>query len=121
VFSAPPQSISAQHNAVHLQVPLAQLKVYRQTQLLIYDSTVRLNYNKTLITGTAYTTETEIAQSVSRGGRPGFDCRQVQDIALVHRVQTGSDAHTAFYPTDTEGSFPGGKAGWSMKLTLTSI
>jgi len=29
---------------------------------------------------------------------------------LLHRVQTGSGAHSAAYPTGTEGSFPGGKA-----------
>jgi hypothetical protein len=36
-----------------------------------------------------------------------------------HRVQTGSDAHPAFYPMGTGGSFPGGKAAWAWSWPLT--
>jgi hypothetical protein len=32
------------------------------------------------------------------------------NFSLHHRVQTGSEAHPAFYPMVTRGSFPGGKA-----------
>jgi hypothetical protein len=34
------------------------------------------------------------------------------NISLHHRVQTGSGAHPASYPTGTGGCFPGGKATW---------
>jgi hypothetical protein len=32
------------------------------------------------------------------------------NFSLHHRVQTGSGAHPASYPTGTRGSFPGAKA-----------
>jgi hypothetical protein len=32
------------------------------------------------------------------------------NFSLLHRVQTSSGAHPAFYPMDTWGSFPGVKA-----------
>jgi hypothetical protein len=32
------------------------------------------------------------------------------NFSLLHRVQTGSGAHPAFYSTGTGSSFPGGKA-----------
>jgi hypothetical protein len=32
------------------------------------------------------------------------------NFSLHHRVQTGSGAHPASYPTGTGGTFPGGKA-----------
>jgi hypothetical protein len=32
------------------------------------------------------------------------------NFSLYHRVQNGSGAHPASYPTGTRGSFPGGKA-----------
>jgi hypothetical protein len=34
-----------------------------------------------------------------------------RDISILHRVPTGFEAHPAYYPTSTKGSFPGGKAG----------
>jgi len=34
----------------------------------------------------------------------------VRKIALIHRVQIGSGAHTASYPMGTSGSFRGDKA-----------
>jgi hypothetical protein len=45
----------------------------------------------------------------------GLDCRRLEvqvptgagDFSLLHRVQTGSGAHPASYPTGTEGSFRG--------------
>jgi hypothetical protein len=34
----------------------------------------------------------------------------VEDVSLLHVVQTGSGAHPVSYPVGTEGSFPGCKA-----------
>jgi hypothetical protein len=36
---------------------------------------------------------------------------------FLQYVQTGPEAHPASYPMCTGGSFPGGKKGWSVKLT----
>jgi hypothetical protein len=33
-----------------------------------------------------------------------------ENFSLHHRVQNGSGSHSASYPMDTRGSFPGGKA-----------
>jgi hypothetical protein len=46
-----------------------------------------------------------------QAGRPGFNFRQVQgSFSLCHRVQTGSGAHSDFYPIGTGGcSSPTGK------------
>jgi hypothetical protein len=41
----------------------------------------------------------------------------VQDYFLPHRVQTGSGAHPATYPTSTVGSFPRRQNGQGVKLT----
>jgi hypothetical protein len=38
-------------------------------------------------------------------------------ISLLHSVQTCFGAHTASYPMDTEGEFPGGLSGRGVKLT----
>jgi hypothetical protein len=37
-----------------------------------------------------------------------------------HRLQNGSEAHSASYSMGTRGSFPGGGggSGWSVKLTI---
>jgi hypothetical protein len=44
-------------------------------------------------------------------GRPRFDSQQGQEFfSLLHSVQTGSWAHSAFYPMGTRGSFPWDKA-----------
>jgi hypothetical protein len=42
-----------------------------------------------------------------------------RDFSLLHRVQTGSRAHSAPHPVVTGGSFPGRKAarGWNLPLT----
>jgi hypothetical protein len=43
-------------------------------------------------------------------GRSGFDSwRGARNCSLRHRVQTGSEAHSASYTTRTGGSFPGGE------------
>jgi hypothetical protein len=39
-----------------------------------------------------------------------FESRYGQEFSLLLVVQTGSGAHSASYPMDTNGSFPGGKA-----------
>jgi hypothetical protein len=39
------------------------------------------------------------------------------NFSLHYRVQNGSGAHLASYPMGTKGSFPGGKAAGSVKLT----
>jgi hypothetical protein len=44
-----------------------------------------------------------------RGSRVRFPAG-AGNFSLYHRVQNGSGAHAASYPTDTRGSFPGGKA-----------
>jgi hypothetical protein len=43
------------------------------------------------------------------------------DFSLHHRVQNGSEAHPASYPTGTRSSFPGGKAAGAWSWPLTSI
>jgi hypothetical protein len=43
------------------------------------------------------------------------------NFSLHHRVQNGSEAHPASYPTGTRGSFPGGKAAGAWSWPLTSI
>jgi hypothetical protein len=48
--------------------------------------------------------------------QPGLDSRQKRGTSLHHRVQTGSGAHPASYPTGTGGSFPGVKRR-GVKLT----
>jgi hypothetical protein len=41
-------------------------------------------------------------------GRPGLDFQQEKrDFFLLHNVQTGSGTHSASYPVDTRGFFPG--------------
>jgi hypothetical protein len=46
-----------------------------------------------------------------RAGRPGFDCRQGQEIFfLLYSVLTDSEAHPASHPIATRGYFPGNKA-----------
>jgi hypothetical protein len=40
------------------------------------------------------------------------------NFSLHRRVQNGSGAHPPSYPMGTRGSFPGGKAGWGLKLTI---
>jgi hypothetical protein len=42
-----------------------------------------------------------------QAGRPGLDSRQVQDVPLLHNVQTGSGAHPASYPMSAGGSYSG--------------
>jgi hypothetical protein len=44
-----------------------------------------------------------------------FESRYGQEFALLHVVQTGSEAHPASYPMGTGDSLPGGKAAgaWS--------
>jgi hypothetical protein len=44
-----------------------------------------------------------------RGSRVRFPAG-AKDLSLHHRIQNGSEAHPASYPTGTRGSFPGGKA-----------
>jgi hypothetical protein len=44
-----------------------------------------------------------------RGSRVRFPAG-AGNFSLHHRVQNGSGAHPTFYPMDTRGSFPGGKA-----------
>jgi hypothetical protein len=44
-----------------------------------------------------------------RGSRVRFPAG-AGNFSLNHRVQNGSGAHTASYPMDTRGSFPGGEA-----------
>jgi hypothetical protein len=44
-----------------------------------------------------------------RGSRVRFPAGDAH-FSLNHRVQNDSGAHPASYPTDTRGSFPGGKA-----------
>jgi hypothetical protein len=48
-----------------------------------------------------------------------FESRQGQEFSLLHVVQTGSGAHTAFSPMGIGGSFPWGKASeaWSWPFT----
>jgi hypothetical protein len=43
------------------------------------------------------------------------------NFPLLHRVQTGSGAHPASYPTYTGGAYPGGKAAGAWSWALTSI
>jgi len=43
-----------------------------------------------------------------RTGRPGFDSRQRKEYSLRQRVQTGSGAHSTYYPMDTRSFFPRG-------------
>jgi hypothetical protein len=38
-----------------------------------------------------------------------FKFWQIQQFSFFHVVQTGSEAHTAYYAMDTQGSFLGGK------------
>jgi hypothetical protein len=45
----------------------------------------------------------------SRGYRVRFPVG-AGNFSLPYGVQNGSGAHPAFYPMDTRGSFPGGKA-----------
>jgi hypothetical protein len=35
----------------------------------------------------------------------------MQDLSLLHSVQTSAEDHPASYPIDTDGSFSGGKEG----------
>jgi hypothetical protein len=49
-----------------------------------------------------------------------FESQYGQEFPLLHVVQTGSWAHPASYPMDTEGSFPRGKAAGSWSWSLTS-
>jgi hypothetical protein len=61
--------------------------------------------------------------SVSIATGYGLDCRGLGvrfgvvagNFSLLHRVQNGSGAHPASYPTGTGNSFPGGKpsGAWS--------
>jgi len=53
----------------------------------------------------------------------GFDSRQGLGIFIHHCVRTGSGVHSASYPVDTGGSFPGGKAfgAWSFTSTPQHI
>jgi hypothetical protein len=44
-----------------------------------------------------------------RGSRFRFQAG-VRNFSLYHRVQNGSESHSASYPMGTRGSFPGGKA-----------
>jgi hypothetical protein len=44
-----------------------------------------------------------------RGSRVRFPAG-AGNFSLHHRLQNGSRAHTASYPTGTRGSFPGSKA-----------
>jgi hypothetical protein len=46
----------------------------------------------------------------NRGPRVRFPAG-AGNFSLHHRVQNGSGAHPASYPTGIRGSFPGGKAG----------
>jgi hypothetical protein len=66
-----------------------------------------------------------IAQWYSAGIRAGWSGVRVplgaRNFSPHHRVQTGSGAHTASYPMDTRGSFPGGKAAGAWSWPLTSI
>jgi hypothetical protein len=49
-----------------------------------------------------------------RAGRSGVRVSTgAGNFCLHHRVQTGSGAHPASYPTGTRGSFPGVKAAWA--------
>jgi hypothetical protein len=58
-----------------------------------------------------------------RAGRPGLDFRQEQwwFFSLRHRIQTGSVAYPASYPTGTGDSYPGSEAPGSWSWSLTSI
>jgi hypothetical protein len=66
---------------------------------------------------TSYINRAVIAQSVlelnygldDRGSGVRFPAG-AGNFSLHHRVQNGSGVHTASYPMDTRGSFPGGKA-----------
>jgi hypothetical protein len=51
-----------------------------------------------------------------RGSRVRFPAG-AGNFSLHHRVQTGSVAHPASYPTATRGSFPRGKVAGGAKLT----
>jgi hypothetical protein len=44
-----------------------------------------------------------------RGSRVRFSAG-AGNFSLYHRIQNGSGAHSASYPMDTRGSFPGSKA-----------
>jgi hypothetical protein len=44
-----------------------------------------------------------------RGSRVRFPAARDGNFSLHHRVQNGSEAHSASYPMGTKGSFPGGK------------
>jgi hypothetical protein len=46
---------------------------------------------------------------------------EVYEINIHHRVQTGSGAYPASYPSGTRVSFPGGKAAGAWSRPLTSI
>jgi len=54
-------------------------------------------------------------------GRSGVWVPAGAENFSLHHVQTSSGAHTTFYPTDTRGSFPGGKAARAWSWLLTSI
>jgi hypothetical protein len=51
--------------------------------------------------------------------RSGLNCRQRQDLSLLHSVHAGSGGNRAAYWMCTGGSFPRGKAvgAWSWPLT----
>jgi hypothetical protein len=55
-----------------------------------------------------------------RGSRVRFPAG-AGNFSLHHRVQHGSEAHPASYPTGTGGSFAGGKATGAWSCPLTSI
>jgi hypothetical protein len=56
-----------------------------------------------------------------RGSRVRFPGGGAGNFSLHHRVQNGSGAHPASYPTGTKGSFPGGKTAEAWSWPLTSI
>jgi len=57
-----------------------------------------------------------------RGSRVRFPA-EIENFFLHHCVQNGSGAHSASYPMDIRGCFPGGKAAgvWSWPHTLINL
>jgi hypothetical protein len=78
-----------------------------------------------IITSNYVITWAGIAQCYSAGLRSGWSGGRVSvgpgNFSLHRRVQTGSRAHPAFYPTGNRGSFPGDKAAEAWSWPLTSI
>jgi hypothetical protein len=54
-------------------------------------------------------------------GNKGEKVKEYRDNISHHRVQNGSGAHPASYPTGTRGFFPGSKAAAAWSWPLTSI